>query len=47
LTTARAKTCSPYYPDEILFDEGELVGLTEADARDLRQKKDIAYLRSP
>ena len=36
-----------FYPDEIIFDEGELVGLTEAAAHDLRQKKDIAYLRSP
>lgn len=35
-----------FYPDEITFDEGELVGLTEAEARALRRGKDIAYLRS-
>jgi hypothetical protein len=35
-----------FYPDEIQFGEGELVGLTEAEARDLRRKKDVAYLRS-
>jgi hypothetical protein len=35
-----------FYPDEIQFGEGELVGLTEAEARDLRRKKDVSYLRS-
>jgi hypothetical protein len=35
-----------FYPDEIHFDEGELVGLTEAEARGLRQAKDVAYLRA-
>jgi len=34
-----------FYPDEIRFDEGELVGLTEAEARDLYRRKDVAYLR--
>ena len=34
-----------FYPDEIRFDEGELVGLTEAEARELYRRKDIAYLR--
>lgn len=35
-----------FYPDEISFGEGELVGLTEAEARALRHAKDVAYLRS-
>jgi hypothetical protein len=36
-----------FYPDEIRFDEGELVGLTEAEAHALRLRKDVAYLRAP
>lgn len=36
-----------FYPDEIRFDEGELVGLTEAEAHELYHQKDITYLRSP
>lgn len=35
-----------FYPDEITFGEGELVGLTEAEARALRHAKDVAHLRS-
>jgi hypothetical protein len=35
-----------FYPDEIRFDEGELIGLTEAEAHELRQRKDIAYLQA-
>jgi hypothetical protein len=35
-----------FYPDEIRFDEGELVGLTEAEAHSLRQRKDAEYLRT-
>jgi hypothetical protein len=35
-----------FYPDEIRFDEGELVGLTEAEAHALRHAKDLDYLRS-
>jgi hypothetical protein len=35
-----------YYPDEISFHPEELVGLTEDEAYELRQKKDVAYLRS-
>ncbi len=34
-----------FYPDEIMFDEGELVGLTEEEARQLKRQKDVAYLR--
>jgi hypothetical protein len=36
-----------FYPDEIQIDEGELIGLTEVEAHALRQRKDVAYLRSP
>jgi hypothetical protein len=36
-----------FYPDEIRFDEGELVGLTEQQARDLYRIKGIAFLRKP
>jgi hypothetical protein len=36
-----------FYPDETRFDEGELVGLTEDEARELRRTKDIAYLQAP
>lgn len=36
-----------FYPDEIRFDEGELVGLTEAEAHALYREKDVAYLRAP
>jgi hypothetical protein len=35
-----------FYPDEIQFSENELVGLTEKEAKELRTKKDIAYLQS-
>lgn len=36
-----------FYPDEIRFDLGELVGLTEAEAHALRHRNDLAYLRAP
>lgn len=35
-----------YYPDEVSFTEDEFVGLTEAEARDLHRKKDVAFLKS-
>ncbi len=35
-----------YYPDEISFHSGEFIGLTLEEARDLKHKKDVAYLRS-
>jgi hypothetical protein len=35
-----------FYPDEIQFHEGELVGMTEAEARELRRQKDVRFLRS-
>lgn len=35
-----------YYPDEISFDEQELIGLTEDEAYNVKTKKDLAYLQS-
>jgi hypothetical protein len=35
-----------YYPDEISFRASEFIGLTRAEAVELRSRKDIAYLRS-
>lgn len=35
-----------YYPDELSFTAEEFLGLTEQEARDLRRRKDIDYLRS-
>lgn len=35
-----------YYPDELSFTEAEFLGLTESEAHALRQKKDVAYLKS-
>lgn len=41
-----SKDLFSFYPDEIQFGEGELVGLTEAEAHALRRQKDIAYIRA-
>lgn len=35
-----------YYPDELRFDEEELVGLTVKEALDLFVKKETDYLQS-
>lgn len=35
-----------FYPDELSFTESEFIGLTRQEAKDLRLKKDVAYLRS-
>lgn len=35
-----------YYPDELSFTPEEFVGLTVDEARALKHKKDVAYLRS-
>ena len=40
------KTLFTFYPDELSFAEREFIGLTEEEARQLRSKKDIAYLRA-
>lgn len=34
-----------YYPDELQFNNSELIGLTVQQALSLRSKKDIAYLQ--
>jgi hypothetical protein len=39
-------TLFTYYPDELSFSVSEFIGLTEAEARQLLHKKDVAYLRS-
>ena len=36
-----SKELFSFYPDEIQFGEGELVGLTEAEARALCREKDV------
>jgi len=35
-----------FYIDELCFSTDELIGLTEAQAHELRHSKDVAYLRS-
>jgi len=35
-----------FYIDELCFSNDELIGLTEAQAHELRHSKDVAYLRS-
>jgi len=34
-----------YFGDEISFSESELIGLTVQEARELKSKKDLAYLQ--
>ncbi len=41
-----AKQLFEFYPDEISFRESEFVGMTEEEAYSLRQRRDIAYIRS-
>ena len=36
-----------YYSDELSFREDEFVGMTVAEARQLRHDRDVAYLRAP
>lgn len=35
-----------YFPDELSFTPKEFVGLTEAQAHDLKSQKDRSYLKS-
>lgn len=35
-----------FYPDEIDFTEAELIGLTMREAKELKRRKDVAYLQS-
>jgi hypothetical protein len=34
-----------FYPDEIVFEAAELIGLTEAEAVDLHRRKDVEFFR--
>lgn len=40
------KTLFSFYPDEIGFSPQEFIGLTEEQARELKGKKERAYLQS-
>jgi hypothetical protein len=40
------KTLFSFYPDEITFQASEFAGLTEEEANALRQRKDVAFLKS-
>ena len=40
------KVLFSFYPDELCFRAEEFVGLTEREARELRRRRDVAYLRS-
>ena len=35
-----------FYPDEISFNKNEIIGKTEKEVHQMKQKKDIEYLRS-
>ena len=40
------KTLFAFYPDEIKFRASEFAGLTEEEAKALRHRKDVAFLKS-
>ena len=42
----QVKELFSFYPDELSFTASEFVGFTEQEARALRFKKDVEYLRS-
>ena len=39
------KTLFSFYPDEISFSASEFIGLTEAEARQLKSRKDRSFIR--
>jgi hypothetical protein len=41
-----SKVLFEFYPDEIQFGQAEFIGLTEAQARQLKFNKDKRYLQS-
>lgn len=45
LSDGTKKMLFTYFPDEVAFGDGELLGLTEAEALRLKGEKDRAYLR--
>lgn len=40
------KSLFEFYPDEISFSEAEFIGLTVAEARNLKTQKDFIYIQS-
>ena len=40
------KTLFSFHPDEVSFLASEFIGLTEAEARSLLHRKDVAFLQS-
>lgn len=40
------KSLFEFYPDEISFSESEFIGLTIAEARNLKTQKDFIYIQS-
>lgn len=46
LSDGTTKMLFTYYPDEVSFDDKELVGLTEEEAQLLKFGRDRAYLQS-
>lgn len=46
LEDGSVETLFEYYPDELSFTESEFVGLTVAEGRSLKTKKDKNYLQN-
>lgn len=44
-TDGTSKKLFSFYPDEIMFEEKELIGMTEGQAHHLKYVKDMAYLQ--
>ncbi len=42
----RRELVHSFYPDEWMINEGELLGMTEDEARSALRRKDVDYLRS-
>lgn len=40
------KSLFEFYPDEISFSESEFIGLTVAEARNLKTQKDLIFIQS-
>lgn len=40
------KSLFEFYPDEISFSESEFIGLTIAEARNLKTQKDLIFIQS-
>ena len=46
LSNGEFQTLFDYYPDEISFDESEFIGLTIAEANNLKTQKDLIFIKS-